>query len=170
MQPARTLRRVGAGRGAGLVGIGTRGLAPTLLCREMAYGIARSAGDFILRGGCLTRHSLDMGGDMAMAADATSITSGITVIGKRIHHTSRAKVTTMAFIAGRDRRVAVFTLDLAWLAFAALVGADTAGSTVADSMVAVAVAFTRVVDSTAAVVEGTGGKLEMTLRPVEAST
>jgi hypothetical protein len=76
----------------------------------------------------------------------------------------------MAFIAGRDRRVAVFTLDLAWLAFAALVGADTAASTVADSMVAVAVAFTRVVDSTAAVVEGTGGKLEMTLRPVEAST
>jgi hypothetical protein len=72
----------------------------------------------------------------------------------------------MAFIAGRDRRVAVFILEPEWPGFAALVGADTAGSMAVDLA-----AFTAVeVGSTAVAEEGMGGKLEMTLRPVEATT
>ena len=159
-RPACTPRPVGAGLGVGLAGIGTRGLTPTLLCREMAYGIARLAGDFILPGGCLTRPSLDTAG----AVDVTSMISAITAIGNRIPPTSRARATTMASIAVRVRRAAAFIPGLVWLALAASEDSDAAGSkAVVDSMAVVA-------DSTVAVVEDTVGKLDMTLRPVEATT
>ena len=84
-RPVRILRPAG-GLGAGLVGIGTRGSTPILLCREMASGIARSAGGSILLGGSLTLRSSGMVWGMvtATAVGATSITSVITVIGNPI--------------------------------------------------------------------------------------
>lgn len=135
-------------------GPGTRGSMPTPSSLEMASGIARSAGGFIHPGGSLTH--LSSGMVTATAADATSITSATTEIGKHVRLISQVAATPMASTVGRAPWAVVFTLDLEWPELEASVDLDAADS-IAEAVVSTAAAledstvggFTVVVEATA---------------------